>query len=182
MKVWPRSRGRGHPFNRNRFYALSCYVPFMQGRDKLNDNCGEPMRLTPGMASLRLMVLRFVRRYLTDWGASPSYGEIAAALDTNRTRVRKAVKSLAGDGLLLRAPGPRGLTLPDTLAEAMRLLTAMGYVIDPLSGSVTKTPLIDEDVLDYVPPGSTDGASGGKTEQGCQRGGAGDRDAQAGRA
>ncbi len=67
-------------------------------------------------------------------------------------------------------------------------LTALGYVIDPVSGRVTKTTLQDDEVLDYIDERNgpeigavlrLDGASGGKTDQGSQRGGAGDRDAQA---
>lgn len=123
----------------------------MQGGFKLNETDAAAMRLTPAMASLRLLVLRFIREYLSDWGASPSYGEIAAALDTNRTRVRKAVKSLAEEGLLLRTPGPRGLALPDNLAEAVRLLKALGYAVDTAAFRVTHSPLQDETVLDYDP-------------------------------
>lgn len=142
----------------------SCYVPFMQGRDKLNSLSGQPMRLTPGMASLRLLVLRFVREYLGSWGASPSYGEIAAALDTNRTRVRKAVQSLAADGLLWRSPGPRGLALPEDLSGAMRLLTSHGYRVE----AVTHSPLPADAVLDYDPCGSVGVTSG--EEEGVERG------------
>jgi len=142
------------------------------------------MRLTPTMASLRLLVLRFVRDYVSAWGASPSYGEIAAALETNRTRVRKAVKSLAGDGLLLRTPGPRGLALPDNLAEAVRLLGALGYAVRPIAyQAVTNTPLPDDFVLDYFAPSTSDGAlSRGEEFQGRDGGGADNRGAAAGSA
>lgn len=167
----PTLRRVGQPFSicLNRF----CYILFMQGRDKLNERV---LRLTPDMVSLRLLVLRFVRSYLTDWGASPSYGEIAAALGTNRTRVRKAVRSLCADGLLLRSPGPRGLALPDDLTEAMRLLAAHGYRTVPTEGlAVTHSPLQADGVLDYCPSGQEAVAHG--QEEGHDRCASGDRSA-----
>jgi len=137
----------------------------MRGPEKLNDSAsatgrGDPLRLRPDMASLRLLALDFVRRYIGQWGASPSYGEIAAALDTNRTRVRKAVKSLAADGLLLRTPGARGLALPETRESALHVLRALGWDVDgttravrPPPGvvAVTNTPLQAMPLLDYLP-------------------------------
>ena len=53
------------------------------------------------MASFRLLVLDFVRAYLRENGASPSYGEIAGELDSSRNQVKVAVKSLMRDRLLL---------------------------------------------------------------------------------
>lgn len=117
------------------------------------------------MVSLRLLALDFVRQYIAKWGASPSYGEIAAALDTNRTRIRKAVKSLAADGLLLRAPGARGLALPDTRERALQVLRSLGWKVDAATTSiappigtsgtpqiaVTNTPLQAMPLLDYLP-------------------------------
>lgn len=83
-------------------------------------------RLSPEMASFRALVLGFVRSYLTEWGQSPSYGEIAAGLGSNRTRVKRAVVSLERAGLLLRTPGTRGLALPDEIERARQLLERAG--------------------------------------------------------
>jgi Mn-dependent DtxR family transcriptional regulator len=63
------------------------------------DSADPPRRLSPEMASFRLLVLACVREYIEANHDSPSYGEIAAALGSNRTRVRKAVKQLAAEGL-----------------------------------------------------------------------------------
>ena len=120
------------------------------------------------MASLRLLVLAFVRRYITEWGASPSYGEIAAALDTSRTNIHWAVRSLASDELILRRPGPRGLALPEMREEALRVLRGLGWVVmvdeghvlPPLdrAGAVTNPILPGMPVLDYIP--QPDGGDG----------------------
>lgn len=113
-------------------------------------------QLRPEMASLRLKVLAFVRAYIRAHGGSPSYGEIAAGLGTNRERVRKAVKRLIAAGELGRAPGPRGLVLPSDEREALLRLGALGWSIDEarmrlgLPG-VTKRPLRGNVELDYVP-------------------------------
>lgn len=82
----------------------------------------EPRRLKPEMASQRLLVLDFVRDYLTRWGASPSHGEIAAGLSIHPDRVRRAIRKLVRDGMLVRRAGPRGLSLPEAEAEAIRQL------------------------------------------------------------
>ena len=71
------------------------------------------LRQRPEMASLKLLVLKFVQQYIAEWKGSPSLGEIASALATNRTRVRRAIRRLELDGQLVRVPGPRGLSLPD---------------------------------------------------------------------
>ena len=122
------------------------------------------------MASLRLLVLAFVREYFARWGASPSYSEIAAGLGTNRERVRKAVKRLVAGGLLLRTPGPRGLALPDDCGEALRQLRAAGWQIDVGKRSVTKRPLQRVPRLDYPTTatvgGDENGQSGAGTEEG----------------
>lgn len=137
------------------------------------------LRLAPDMASLRLLVLSFIRAYIGRWGASPSYGEIAAATRSNRTRVRKAVRSLSDDGLILRAAGPRGLSLPDRRDEALRVLKALGWEIRPSeqdSGagklvapapSVTNGPLQLADLLGYHRqlPGDSIGDRAGPVEK-----------------
>lgn len=91
----------------------------------------ETNRLRPEMASFRVLVLRFVRQYITDNGLSPSQGEIAHAMGCSRARVREALRSLVKDGLILRSPGERGLRLPDEREAALRTLRALGYRIDP---------------------------------------------------
>lgn len=115
----------------------------------------EDARLKPEMASWRLLVLAFVRDYLQRWGHSPSYGEIAAALESNRTRVRKAVRSLERDGLILRVPGPRGLSLPTVRDEAIRQLRNLGWTVDEdcshAAGPVTDPPLLPPASLTYDP-------------------------------
>ena len=112
-------------------------------------------RLRPEMASRRLLVLAFVREYIRDKGGSPSYGEIASKLGTNRERIRKAVNSLAREGLLLRTPGPRGLALPEARDEALRVLGRLGYPLDAASGAfmdrVPDSGLPVAPVLDYYP-------------------------------
>ena len=107
-------------------------------------------QLRPEMASLRLKVLAFVRGYIRAHGGSPSYGEIAAGLNTNRERVRKAVKRLIANGELARVPGPRGLALPDDERAALRRLEAAGWAIDPAARTVTNRPLQRGFDLDYV--------------------------------
>lgn len=110
-------------------------------------------KLTPTMASFRLLVLAFIRDYIALMGQSPSYGEIAAKLESNRTRVRKAVKSLVADGLLLRTPGPRGLALPSMREEAVRQLRALGWHVDEdallAHSPVTNPPLLPPAALTY---------------------------------
>lgn len=117
-----------------------------------------PLRLAPEMASLRLQVLAFVRSYCTRWGESPSYGEIAQATGTNRTRVKHAVRRLVQTGQLLRQPGPRGLVLPDQQAQALALLERLGWRIDHggqalrSDGPIVTNPALRlDDVLDYDP-------------------------------
>lgn len=120
------------------------------------------------MASFRLLVLGFVRDYIGLMGASPSYGEIAARLDSNRKRVMKAVRSLEREGLLIRAPGQRGLRLPSLREAAIRQLRDAGYFIDEEAKvalppdswfdryattmvPVTKRGLLTTPALDYLP-------------------------------
>lgn len=104
-------------------------------------------RLRPEMASFRVLVLRFVRDYITCHQLSPSQGEIVNALASNRNRVRGALRSLAADGLLLRTPGERGLRLPEEREAALRTLRALGYSIPDEPGPVSTLP--DGPELDY---------------------------------
>ena len=114
----------------------------------IDDGCH---RLKPEMASRRLLVLAFVREYFARWGSSPSYGEIAAALATNRSRVRDAVRQLVRAGQLLRVPGPRGLILPDIRDQALRQLRELGWHVDDGARTVTHSTLLARPPLDYQP-------------------------------
>ena len=95
-----------------------------------SDAPAQPLRLAPDMASRRLQVLAFVRVYIRRWGEGPSYGEIAQAVGTNRSRAKDMVRQLIAQGALLRAPGARGLVLPDRVEEALRLLRELGWKVD----------------------------------------------------
>lgn len=121
----------------------------------------EPARLRPEMASQRLLVLNFVRDYWGRWGGSPSQGEIAAGLRIHRDRVRRAVRSLRRDGLLLSTPGPRGLALPEAEEAAIRQLRGAGWTIDAAARRAAKAPLLPPAELDYQDP-----AEGGGTDDG----------------
>ncbi len=145
---------------------------------------GAPTRntsLAPDMASFRLLVLGFVRDYIMLMGGSPSYGEIANKLHSNRKRVMKALQSLEREGLLIRAPGQRGLRLPSQRDAAIRQLRDAGYFVDedlkiaaalpPDSWferyanhlvPVTKRGLLTTPALDYLPEQMP--PSGGSTE------------------
>lgn len=111
--------------------------------DPSSDASGSTGRLSPEMASFRALVLAFVRDYLTRWGQSPSYGEIAAGTNSNRTRVKRAVVSLERAGLLLRSPGTRGLALPDEIERARLTLERAGLL------PVTNPTLLPPAALDY---------------------------------
>jgi len=112
-------------------------------------------RLTPTMASFRLLVLDFVRAYLETNGASPSYAEIAAALDCSRTRVKHAIRSLVRVKLLLQGDSPRSLAMPTQHDAAIRALVGLGYRIDEtartIAEPVTDPPLLPTSALTYPP-------------------------------
>ncbi|MGB7407173.1 MAG: hypothetical protein WA908_01590 [Pontixanthobacter sp.] len=140
-------------------------------------------RLSPQMVDFRLLVLSFVRDYIGRWRSSPSYGEIANALDSNKTRVRKAVKSLVGDGMLHRTPGPRGLSLPSMREEALQLLRREGWQVDGSDADAARAGVTDRTLsppqpspyptLDFPRDGTSlshDGAPIGETEHGEERG------------
>tara|TARA_R110002072_G_scaffold38314_4_gene110894 strand:+ start:6071 stop:6511 length:441 start_codon:yes stop_codon:yes gene_type:complete len=128
------------------------------------------------MASFRLLVLAFVRAYFFDHRVSPSQGEIRNALDTTRTRVRDALRSLEKDGLIIRIPGKRGLSLPSMRDEAIRQLRDLGFRVDEdimrvsspnCSTSGPNFTLLPPPTLDYRAPGlslSRDGDQDGKPE------------------
>lgn len=124
----------------------------------------EPRRLKPEMASQRLLVLDFVRDYLTRWGASPSHGEIAAGLSIHPDRVRRAIRKLVRDGMLVRRAGPRGLSLPEAEAEAIRQLRGAGWTIDSAARRAVKAPLLPPAELDYPGPAEEDWANDGTAD------------------
>lgn len=112
--------------------------------DPVPDASDAAARLSPEMASFRALVLVFVTTYIQRWGQSPSYGEIAAGTQSNRTRVKRAVVSLEKAGLLVRSPGTRGLSLPDEIAQARLTLERAG-----LLPRVTNPTLLPGASLDY---------------------------------
>ena len=131
-----------------------------------------PDRLSPEMASFRLLVLAFVRDYIGMMGVSPSYGEIAARMDNGctRSRVRAAVKSLVRDGLLIKIKGHRGLRLPSIRQEAIKQLRDLGWVVDEDSKTALRPrpnpTLLPPPGLDYTTsrdPLSRDGETDGDT-------------------
>lgn len=129
-----------------------------------DDRADGPLRLAPEMASFRALVLDFVTSYIQRWQQSPSYGEIAAGLDSNRTRVKRAVVSLEREGLLLRRKGTRGLALPDEIARARQLLERAGVL------SVTNPTLPGTPALDY--PRDSEQAGRGQQHDGNSGNGA----------
>lgn len=150
-----------------------------QGKTTSNDATEPPDRLSPDMASFRLLVLGFVRDYIGRLGESPSYGEIAARLNSNRSRVRRAVKSLAADELLLRSPGARGLALPSLRDAAIRQLRDLGFTVDvdfssirPPGGPVTNPPLLPPAELTYPKQTKHGDGDGGSGAAGNRTGGA----------
>lgn len=91
---------------------------------------GEEYRLTSTMVSSKLLVLGFVRNYITAHHASPSYGEIEAGTGIMRQQVWRIVRKLVQEGKLTKARGERGLGLPDRISEAVQLLIAAGFTVD----------------------------------------------------
>ncbi len=119
----------------------------------------DDLKLVPEIVSFRLLVLRFVQDYWAAMGASPSYGEIAAKLSSNRSRVCRAIKRLAADRLLIIIPGPRGLRLPEARDAALRELRALGWSVDEdiklARAPASKLTLLTTPALDYKPePGA----------------------------
>lgn len=113
------------------------------------------LRLRPEMTSRRLLVLAFVRNYIDRWGESPSYGEIANGLNISATRARQLVKALVKSGQVLRKPGPRGLSLPTQIEDAIRQLRELGWQVDEPHGLAlppcADSSLLAPPMLDYHP-------------------------------
>lgn len=129
-------------------------------RDRPGPDPDMPRRLSPEMASFRGLVLAFVREYIAAYAISPSQGEIVHAIEgASKRKVRKALASLARDGLIIKNPGQRGLRLPEAREAARRLLEAEGYrIAEPGKGAVAspesrepgpESPLLPPPALTY---------------------------------
>jgi hypothetical protein len=116
------------------------------------DDDRKELRISPEMASTKLLVLRFIRNYIGKWKQSPSQGEIVNGCKLTRTSVRNALRSLQRDGLILRTPGPRGIALPAQRDAALRTLEALGYQIN----ADLHLPLLPPPVLDYPIPATSE--------------------------
>ncbi|MEO7467759.1 MAG: hypothetical protein ABIV36_12145 [Sphingobium limneticum] len=105
-------------------------------------------RLSPAMASRKNQVLVFIRLYWRAHGVGPSLSEIAAACDTNRSRVQDAIRKLSKEGRVIRDPGKaRGVRPAESHEEALHLLEAQGWSVNPtrLELVYPGPPLIDLD-------------------------------------
>lgn len=104
-------------------------------------------RLSPEMASRKLQVLAFVRAYYRAHSAGPSLSEIANGLGTNKTRVQAALRKLQREGRIHREAGiARGIRPNDSHEEALRLLRADGWTVNPTRMEIAyPLPLIDID-------------------------------------
>ena len=109
-----------------------------------------PAKLAPDMASIRLIVLRFIRNYVDRWGQSPSQFEIAHGCSITRSGVRNALRSLEADGRILRTAGPRGIALPSERDAAVRKLRALGWCVDEDCRSAVPAPARQHSAL--LPP------------------------------
>jgi len=90
------------------------------------------LRLSPTSSNLKRLTLEFIKRYWAEFGSSPSYGEIAAELGTNRERVRVIVQQLGRAGEVVLTGGARGILLPDLAdrfseSDALRRLRELGW-------------------------------------------------------
>lgn len=100
-----------------------------------------PFRIAATASSRRLHALSFIKSYWAEHGGSPSFGEIAAALRSDRPTVSRIVQSLDRSGDIIRASGSRrGILLPDkldqvTTADALLILRRRGWSINGEAGS-----------------------------------------------
>ncbi|MEL7783769.1 hypothetical protein AAG607_12155 [Citromicrobium bathyomarinum] len=137
------------------------------------------------MASFRLLVLDFVREYLTLNGASPSYAEIAAGLECSRTRVKHAIRSLVRDRLLLQGDTPRSLAMPTERDAAIRALVGLGYRVDTdartIAEPVTDPPLLPTSSLTYPRDGHSEDERNGDGQGKAGGGGTSGREGEASR-
>lgn len=134
--------------------------------------------------SRRVLALDFIRRFFIVHGSSPSFGEIASALDVPRQRAAAIVRHLADGGEIGWTRGlARSITLPRRLAsfatdELLLELQDRGYfaelrpVVEPIATlavtalvqgvSNQELHLIDQiDHLDISTAGDGDDGDGG---------------------
>ena len=135
-------------------------------------------RLSPQMASRKLQVLAFIRAYYAAHGVGPSLSEMAAAIGSNRSRVQDAIRKLAAEGRIHRAPGQaRGVRPLSAQEEAVRHVRDAGYLVfDPalvplldIEMPVTKASLPGPSAHGHKVPlqgGSGYGADGGEERTG----------------
>lgn len=127
-------------------------------------------RLTPEMRSRKLQALDFIKRYIAQWGQSPSIGEVGAALGVSRKRAHELIHQLAREEMIRHARGKtRGISLIDrgeeiSEADMLLRLASDGWKVVQEDGTLTKNGLTGLPFLDHDPDngeGSSDGAKPG---------------------
>jgi hypothetical protein len=116
--------------------------------------------LIPTANSYKLRALEFIVTYWAARQASPSYGEIGAALGVSREHARRLVQQLALEGRINHRPGThRGIMPLTAREEALRVLRTEGFIIDEealrLDTPVTNQELPRLPVLDDDPSSQT---------------------------
>lgn len=132
----------------------------------------QPLRLTPAMASRKLLALGFIKRFFAEHGVGPSFNEIGGALDITSRHAGRLVAALARERLVHHTPGrARSLVPLDCTADAIRLLRLRGFKVDEdlmqiAQPDVPQSPLMGEAVLDYLPDPEAGSGDGGSDELG----------------
>lgn len=116
---------------------------------------------TSTSCSRRLRLVAFIRTYKGEHGGiSPSLGEMAAALNTSRSRVSEHLQRLEHDGMISRVRGARRAILllddPEHIeAEAVSLLRRLGWQVNDdlrqIAAPVTNSELTVPPELDNIP-------------------------------
>ncbi len=136
----------------------------------MGGGASQARRLTPEMRSRKLQALDFIKRYVAQWGQSPSIGEVAAALGVSRKRAHELIHQLAREEMIRHVRGKtRGISLIDqgeeiSEADMLLRLASEGWKIVNDAGTLTKNGLISLPFLDHDPTdseGSCDGAKPG---------------------
>lgn len=102
------------------------------------------LHLSATSSSRRVLVLEFIRRYFAEYGQSPTQGEIAAALATDASRVRAALRTLERQRLIRRSKGAtRGIELPKDVecipeSAAILRLRMLGWTVNRRARNVAK--------------------------------------------
>ena len=116
-------------------------------------------RLTPAMASRKLQVVSVVLRYRERWGQSPSYRQIGAAMDIDKSTVRDAVGRAIRDRLLQRSgprrelvAGPAWRPSPEQVETMIAQLRAAGVILPAPLGPDGRTiyPLPPVSELEHI--------------------------------